>query len=479
MKWGQQFRTRSFQYHPISKYQNFTSYWGKAVNRRVTNLNNIEELTINWQRAILIDSPIDNELVKKLTPQILDLRQKSTDPITIGIDSPGGSLAALDIILALLTGPDQNGNKGEIITVATHRAYSAAANFLAFGTYSVALSHAQVLYHDVRYGGMEDVTPEKARDAAKQLQDTNDRFALRLAHLIIKRLVWIYIDLSTNFVSDRTEFPKIHERYASLVSTYAPKVDDFESLDLASFATSLWARLSRQNDTLISNVMTRLEKWVYLTKFAKCTETYRVKGSRTPGLLDGVNELHKKFSGKADNFQSYEEDLKLLLCLIVDELSDNQTDSDRFPSVIDHAVREFGILDSMNDSKHINYASNLMLKHSHVFFDSELDNELDSMPKADKEALFSKAAPHARLLWHFCVLLCRELFEGEHILNPSDAQLLGLVDEVAGGGPIQSRRDFRIEAAKKVAAKKEAAKKGAAKKGAAKKVTSKPKSVAK
>jgi hypothetical protein len=49
------------------------------------------------------------------------------------------------------------------------------------------------------------------------------------------------------------------------------------------------------------------------------------------------------------------------------------------------------------------------------------------------------------------VLLCRELFEGEHILKPKDAQLLGLVDEVAGGGPVQSKRDFRIAHEREVA----------------------------
>jgi hypothetical protein len=105
-------------------------------------------------------------------------------------------------------------------------------------------------------------------------------------------------------------------------------------------------------------------------------------------------------------------------------------------------------MESMNDPEHISNASELMLRHSHIFFIDALDRDLDSIPEEEKADLFNKAAPHARLLWHFCVLLCRELFEGEHILKPTDAQLLGLVDEVAGGGPIQSKRDFRVERAK-------------------------------
>ncbi len=410
-------------------------------------MNSIENLTINWNRSILIDSPIDNDLVKKITPQILSLRQESTDPITIGIDSPGGSLAALDLILGLLKGPDQDGNDGEIITVATHRAYSAAANLLAFGDYSVVLSHAQVLYHDVRFVEIEDVTPEKARVAARALQDTNDKFALRLAHLIIKRLIWVYIDLVKDFEKDRKNNPEIHKRYASFVDVYAPQVDGVERIDLAGFATSLRTRLSPQSNTLIANVMERLEKWVYLTLIAREREAYRQKGSRTPGLLDGVKKLHKDFSGAPEKFQLYEDDLKFLLCLIVGEISEEKTEDTSFLSVLNRSVREFGILDSMNDSRHIIHAADLMLRHGHLFLGEERHRELDDMPEDEKNKLFAQTVPQARLLWHFCVLLCRELFEGEHILSPADAQLLGLVDEISGGGPIQSRREYRLEQA--------------------------------
>ncbi len=415
-------------------------------------MNDVDLLTIDWQRSLIIDTSIDDDLVRRLTPRILALRQESTAPITIGIDSPGGSLASLDVLLGLLTGPNQDGHTGEIITVATNRAYSAAANFLAFGNYSIALCHAQVLYHDVRFGGMVDVTPEKARDAAKSLQDANDAFALRLAHRVIKRLIWIYIDLKTGFEEMRTTYPDIHKEYTSLVAAYAPKVEGYECIDLASFATSLWAKLSIRNDTLIRNVMDRLARWINLTKIAKIAPTYRAKGSRIAGLLDGSRHLHKLFSGKPEHFQSSEESLKFLLSLIVADISSTKAEMPHFPSVLDRSVREFGILDSMNDPKHIRYATDLMLKHSHVFFGGDLAGELDAKPEAERVEILAKAAPHARLLWHFCVLLCRELFEGEHILKPSDAQILGLVDEVSGGGPIQSRRDFRVARAKESAA---------------------------
>jgi ATP-dependent protease ClpP protease subunit len=409
------------------------------------------DLTIDWTRSILIDGVIDEDMVKRLTPSILLLRQSGDAPITVGIDSTGGSLASLDVLLGLLTSPNQDGTPGQTITVATHRAYSAAANFLAFGNYAVALAHSQVLYHDVRYGGMDDVTPEKARDAAKSLQDANDAFALRLAHRVIRRLVWIYLDLRKSFPEFKARYPKKHATYAEACANYAPEVDAYEGVDLAGFAISLWAKLSSKNDVLIENVMNRLGTWIHLTKLVKSVPAYRAKGSRIPGLLDGSKHLFKLFRGKQPHLDATAEHLKTLLSLILADISETTNDRIDFASVLDRAVREFGILNTMNDPKHVTQASRLLLQHSTVFFGRELAGELDAKPEAERKALLAKSAPNATLFWHFCVLLCRELFEGEHILKPNDAQLLGLVDEVAGGGPVQSRRAFRIESAKKKA----------------------------
>lgn len=417
-------------------------------------MDQIKPLTINWQRSLIITTPIDDDLVRKLTPQILALRQESCEPITIGIDSPGGSLASLDTLLGLLSGPDQDKTTIPIITVATNRAYSAAANFLAFGNYAVALKHAQILYHDVRFGGLEDVTPERARDAAKSLQDANDKFALRLAHRIIKRLIWIYVDLQKDFKKMQLTYPKIHMQISSAVATYAPNTNGHESFDLASFATSLWARLSSQNDSLIQNVIERLERWIKLTKISKGTPTYRQKSSRIPGLLDGTRHLYKLLKGSSEDFESAEEDLKLLLTLIVTDLVHKKTERLSFQMLFERSIREFAILDSMNDSKHIKYASDLMLQHPYIFF--KIDSEdFKSKPEDEKAEILNKAEPHARLMWHFCVLLCRELFEGEHVLKPDDAQLLGLVDEVSGGGPIQSKREFWVAQAEAATEKPE------------------------
>jgi ATP-dependent protease ClpP protease subunit len=406
------------------------------------------ELTINWDRAILIDRPIDDDLVKSLAPRILSLRQSSNDPITVGIDCPGGSLSSLDVLLGLLSGPNQDGKTCTVVTVATHRAYSAAATLLAFGNYSVALKHSQILYHDVRWSGIDDVTPEKARDAAKSLQDANDAFSLRLARRIISRLVWIYIDARKSFPDIQSKYSQTFKLYKSTVELYAPPVTEYDGLDLAAFATYLWAKLSRQNDKLIERVMRRLGVWIHLMGFVKLAPTYRVKGTRSPGLLDGARHMHKLLGGSPSRLDACSDSFKLLLSLIVSELSETKSERFVFSQVVERATREFNILESMNDPKHVRHASGLLLRHSTIFFGVEVADELETMNEEEKAKHMAKASPHANLLWHFCVLLCRELFEGEHVLGPNDAQLLGLVDEVAGGGPIQSRREFRISTGK-------------------------------
>lgn len=408
-------------------------------------MDNIKRFSINWNRSIIIDSVIDDDLIKRITPIILQLRQDSDDPITVGIDSPGGSLASLDILLGLLTGPNQNRNKCDIITVVTHRAYSAAANMLAFGNYAIALSHAQILYHDVRYGGMEDITPEKARDAAKWLQDANDTFSLKLAHRVIKRLLWTYICLQQEFDAIRKKYPDVYNACKTIIDEFVPSDDSIRSIDLASFATSLWSKLSSQNDVLILNVMERLKVWINHTAISTIVPTYREEDVDIPGILDGAKHLYEMFEGRLDFFQEIEKELKLMLGLIVADIAKIKGDSINFSSVLDRSVREYGALQSMNNQAHISYALSLMKNYKSIFIEGIDVAEFDRMGEDEKNVLYDKAIPYARLIWYFCVLLCRELFEGEHILNPSDSQLLGLVDEVSGGGPIKSIRDYYVE----------------------------------
>ncbi len=404
--------------------------------------------TIDWKRAIFINDTIDDVLVKRLTPEILLLREESDLPITVGIDSPGGSLASLDMLLALLRGPNQRVKKGEIITVVTNRAYSAAANLLAFGDYAVAMEHAKILYHDVRYSGLQDVTPDKASAAAKDLKEANEKHALKLAGRIVSRMIWNYIGLTSKFEEKCNELSNVVRHLeAQLGPTVRPTAG---TLDVISFMVTLYAELSQQSDNLIPQVAERLGNWVRMKQIVADAPTYRQKGSRTPGILDGARHLYEALNpaGKSrGEILPYQEDLKLLHCLTISTLAEPKRISDRdFGATFAEVMHEFAVIQMMNGPAHAKEALRLMLVHQEAFFGREIIND-EFFKKTDEEqaAILSPVRPIAQMFWYFCALLCRELFAGDHYLTPADAQLLGLVDEVSGGGHIQSVREVYVQ----------------------------------
>ena len=68
----------------------------KHMNRnKGKKRSSAEDLTIlNARRAIYISGEIDGALLATVTPEIVSLRHDSTEPISVLIDSPGGSVAA-------------------------------------------------------------------------------------------------------------------------------------------------------------------------------------------------------------------------------------------------------------------------------------------------------------------------------------------------------------------------------------------------
>jgi len=412
--------------------------------------NRVTDLTIDWNRCIHVDARIDDTLIKKLLPQILTLRQESNLPITVAINSLGGSIAAAETLLGLITGPHQDKSTCKAITVSVHHAYSAAATLLASGDYSVALPNSDILFHDVRYGGMEDVTPTVARVAAAQLQEANDELALKLANRIFRRLVWNYIDIRKNFENIREAYSKKHEKYAQIIGTCG-KGAVTANVDIASFATALFAKLSKSSEHFIDKTMDRLYRWGIMTKLSEAAPNYRAKGMRTPGLLDGSRHLFgmmRKAIAYKDGDAVWEKitpDLKIFLTLLIENTAKEklvrQAD---FSSMLEAATEDYKLINSINDQAHFRTATRQLLRHKHIFFSDEALKKLESGDEKLRETALKEAMPTAKLFWHFCVLLCTELFNGEHLLSPEDAQLLGLVDEVGGGGIIESTREFHI-----------------------------------
>jgi hypothetical protein len=143
-------------------------------------------------------------MLDRLTPEIIRLQQ-IRDPITVYIDSRGGSVLHADALLRLLTAPSQDSaTPCSIITVVTARASSAAADLLSSGHYALAYPHSIIHYHGVRTPTDEALTVEVASLMAKRLKLSNDYYAMSLARASNRRFFYRYVSLMGDFDGYRT-----------------------------------------------------------------------------------------------------------------------------------------------------------------------------------------------------------------------------------------------------------------------------------
>jgi ATP-dependent protease ClpP protease subunit len=86
----------------------------------------------NPKRVIYVQGVIEQQLLYRLTPQIIELHDKGSDPITVYIDSPGGIVSHMESLLQLLR-VDQDADKPRrFITIVTSQAASAAAELICW-----------------------------------------------------------------------------------------------------------------------------------------------------------------------------------------------------------------------------------------------------------------------------------------------------------------------------------------------------------
>jgi len=99
--------------------------------------------------------------------------------------SPGGNISITRGLLRLLRLSDQNSSEAcRLITVATTKAQSSAADLLSSGDYAIAVPGCSLLYHGVRtpalVPALQPLTAERTSVLAHLLRLTNDVFAMEL-----------------------------------------------------------------------------------------------------------------------------------------------------------------------------------------------------------------------------------------------------------------------------------------------------------
>src|SRR5437899_122168 len=175
----------------------------------------------NFERSLFLTGKITQEAAYALSPRIKELRAASGDPITLYIDSLGGSSAVAEGIRFLIKAPDQDGRRCRLITVVIGTAASAAADLLALGDYAIAEPQADILYHGSRQAFEQVLTFEGATSVVANLQEANERLALRLARSSFRRIIWRVVQLKDAIEKFRREPEGLEELVKALTAKFS------------------------------------------------------------------------------------------------------------------------------------------------------------------------------------------------------------------------------------------------------------------
>lgn len=357
-----------------------------------------KEFRPNPDRAIYVHGVINAELVHRLTPRILFLQNKSREPITVYIDSPGGDLSSAQSLWKLLTNSNQDYAPAcRIITVVTRKAASAAADLLSSGDYAIALPHTTALYHGSRTYRELPLTVETTSALSYLLRVTNDTYAMGLVRKMESRLMF-------RFLFAKGQFANIRKQAAH------------DLTDSDCFLAVISGNLSDGAKKLYKTAYERQGRYVELLAVAKRAKKYKnvakTEASRLKAIVDyevSSNKKDKNWTFQGGGLNRLNDDFFLLS----EHLASSENDR------ISQLCSQWGIFAISADEK----------------------VEIDRAPEDQRNSLLvKKVRPTLEPMWSFFVALCHALQEGENDLTAKDAYWLGLVDEVMGEAELPSMR---------------------------------------
>ena len=353
----------------------------------------------NFARSLFLTGKITQETAHALSPRIKELRAASGDPITLYIDSPGGSSAVAEGIRFLIKAPDQDGKRCRLITVAIGTAASAAADLLALGDYAIAEPQADILYHGSRQVFEQVLTFEGATSVAANLQEANERLALRLARSSFRRIIWRVIQLKDAIEKFRDGPEGLEELVEALTAKFTPKN-----------AILLREVIAKQKS--LQEVKTAADNYLKRRKNVAQWPIKQLEPELVRAIVDYRSRQHK------------EDDWLLSRTGMREVASD-------FNLIHDYASQTKD-LDALLEV----YGSLFLNQAQGAEFKSKREEE-------HKVYLESHAADKLKVLWYFVVSLCRLLQTKDYQLTPEEAYWLGVVDEVTGSG-LESDREMRV-----------------------------------
>lgn len=345
---------------------------------------------------------IDQALVDRVTPRILELQAESREPITVYIDSFGGSTESAATIRRLLSASDQDSSAPcRTITVVTGWAASAAADLLFAGDYALVFPEAQILYHGVRDASDSPITAEHAYRLTESLRKSNDSYAMELALGSFGRFLFRY-ELS------RPRWEQIRQKSPG-------------QSDLGCFTDATRAQLTRMARETFAAAVKRNSRYIALFDYV------------TPKAFNPPEP--PRFA---------ELEARVLRATIDYALEQNPSDTWSFRrGGLASLEEDFALLSEYYDLHDSDYIVGLAKNYRNYFLTNSELADTAARPEDEREArLLDIVMPRLRPVWVFFVSLCHALQEDENRLTPRDAFALGLIDEVIGATDLVSARAF-------------------------------------
>jgi ATP-dependent protease ClpP protease subunit len=355
-----------------------------------------------------VTGPIDESTIDRITPEIVRLLG-SDAPITVYIDSPGGSTYYAENLNRSLRMIQQDGRgSNRIITAGLNMAASAASDLLIAGDYAIVQPHTVVLCHGVRQASDgSSVTHEAATNLARSLAMSNEQYALQTASSAISRFIFRVVVL-------RSEFPAIRE---------AESERAVQSSDASCFITALNGRISNHllallRQALINRLGTELIDLVAAKQYAAIEEKPKTK---------------------------LEFEAMLLKCIIDREVEEEAEDEEASFRArgLSEIQAKFEVLVNSHGQNHQAQIDRLVATWGESFLDQTQREQLAQTSEEERpKSLRDMVEPTIQSLWFFFVAVCRLLQENDNYLSAEEAYWMGLVDEIAGRNDLPSPRLF-------------------------------------
>jgi ATP-dependent protease ClpP protease subunit len=388
----------------------------------------------NPERCIYLSGEINQEKLDRLTPEVLRLSSTSHSPITLYIDSPGGSTYSANILYRLLKARNQDGESSKLITVCTGVASSAAADLLSSGDYALAYPHARVLYYGTRQVYDRAITTETAADMAEYLKQTNEGFALTLANRSIDRFIFRFVQLRDEFSEVRSAVNSGWQDMECLTFVLSTKLSSAVS-KIPERALKKHARNKELTEFVFSGpifpeppspALQEETNGSTVAALAASTETKTESSGSEP--QPPVQERVEKEERVADI------EARILTAILKFELEKNQDESWSFADAgILQIQEDFVLLRDYNSPRHTDQLRLLAARWGAFFLDDTESAELDKVkPEERPDWLLDRTKNQLHPLWYYFVSICRALQEGENYLSAQDAYWLGLIDEIIG-----------------------------------------------